>query len=45
PQFATDDAEVIAHAIGGQTVCIDPLPLDYTANMRSIVDALSPEME
>nr|CBH38271.1 ABC transproter, periplasmic solute binding protein [uncultured archaeon] len=45
PQFATDDAEVIAHEIGGQTVFIDPLPLDYTANMRSIVAALSPEME
>ena len=44
-QFATDDAEVIAHAIGGQTVFIDPLPLDYTANMRSIVEALSLEME
>ncbi|NAS88278.1 zinc ABC transporter substrate-binding protein [ANME-1 cluster archaeon AG-394-G21] len=45
PQFATKDAEVIAHEIGGQTVFIDPLPLDYTANMRSIVGALSPEME
>ncbi|RCV63504.1 zinc transport system substrate-binding protein [Methanophagales archaeon] len=45
PQFATEDAEVIADAIGGQTVFIDPLPLDYTANMRSIVEALSPEME
>ena len=45
PQFATDDAEVIAHEIGGQTVFIDPLPLDYTANMRSIVEALSLEME
>jgi zinc transport system substrate-binding protein len=45
PQFATDDAEVIAHAIDGQTIFIDPLPLDYTANMRSIVEALSLEME
>ena len=45
PQFATKDAEVIAHEIGGQTAFIDPLPLDYTANMRSIVEALSPEME
>ena len=45
PQFATDDAEVIAHEIDGQTVFIDPLPLDYTANMRSIVEALSLEME
>ena len=45
PQFATKDAEVIAHAIDGQTVFIDPLPLDYTANMRSIVEALSLEME
>jgi zinc transport system substrate-binding protein len=45
PQFVTDDAEVIAHAIGGQTVFIDPLPLDYTANMRSIAASLSLEME
>lgn len=45
PQFATADAEVIAHEIGGQTVFIDPLPLDYIANMRSIVEALSQEME
>jgi zinc transport system substrate-binding protein len=45
PQFATKDAEAIAHAIGGQTVFIDPLPLDYCANMRSLAASLSMEME
>ena len=45
PQFTTKDAEVIAQEIGGQTVFIDPLPLDYCANMRSIGVSLSLEME
>ena len=45
PQFATEDADVIAKAIGGKRVFIDPLPLDYTINMRSIVEALSLDME
>ena len=45
PQFATRDAETIAHAIGGQTVFIDPLPIDYIANMRSIAAAIALEVE
>jgi zinc transport system substrate-binding protein len=45
PQFATQNAEVIAHEIGGQTVFIDPLPLDYSATMRSIAASLALEME
>jgi zinc transport system substrate-binding protein len=45
PQFPTEDAEAIAHEIGGRTVFIDPLPRDYIANMRSIVASLSLEME
>jgi zinc transport system substrate-binding protein len=45
PQFATKDAEAIAHEIGGQTVFMDPLPWDYIANMRSIAASLALEME
>lgn len=45
PQFATRDAEVIAHEIGGQIVFIDPLPLDYCATMRSVAASLALEME
>jgi zinc transport system substrate-binding protein len=45
PQFATQDAEVIVHEIGGQTVFIDPLPLDYCATMRSAAASLALEME
>ncbi len=45
PQFATLDAEVIAHEIGGQTVFINPLPRDYCATMRSVAASLSLEME
>ena len=45
PQFAAEGAETIAHEIGGQTVFMDPLPRDYTANMRSIAASLSLEME
>ncbi len=45
PQFATEYAEAIAHEISGRTVFIDPLPLDYVANMQSIAASLSLEME
>jgi len=45
PQFATKDAETIAHEIGGQTVFMDPLPRDYIASMRSVAASLALEME
>ena len=45
PQFATKDAETIAHEIGGQPVFMDPLPRDYIANMRSVAASLALEME
>jgi len=45
PQFATEDAETIAHEISGQTVFMDPLPRDYIANMRSIAAAIALELE
>jgi zinc transport system substrate-binding protein len=45
PQFATKDAEAIAHEIGGETVFIDPLAKNYIANMRAVAASLSLEME
>jgi len=45
PQFATKDAETIAHEIGGQTVFLDPLPRYYIASMRSVAASLALEME
>ncbi|RZN34978.1 MAG: zinc ABC transporter substrate-binding protein [Methanophagales archaeon ANME-1-THS] len=45
PQFATQNAEMVAHEIGGRTVFIDPLPLDYSATMRSVAASLALEME
>jgi len=43
PQFSTESAETIAHAIGGQTLFIDPLPRNYIANMRTVASSLSLE--
>ncbi|VUT27510.1 MAG: high-affinity zinc transporter periplasmic component [Candidatus Syntrophoarchaeum sp. GoM_oil] len=45
PQFATQNAETIAHEIGGETVFIDPLAKNYIANMQSVAASLSLEME
>ncbi len=45
PQFTTQGAETIAHAIGGQVLFIDPLPRDYIANMRTVASLLSLECE
>ena len=45
PQFATDSAETIADAINGETMFMDPLPVTYVLNMRSIADSLALEME
>jgi zinc transport system substrate-binding protein len=45
PQFATTFAETIANEIGGETLSIDPLPLSYVANMRSVASSLSLEFE
>jgi len=36
PQFSQKSAEVIANAIGGQVVVLDPLAYNYLENMRSI---------
>jgi zinc transport system substrate-binding protein len=40
PQFNQQSAEVIASAIGGEVVSIDPLAKDYITNMRLILDRL-----
>ena len=45
PQFATDNAEMIAKEIDGKIVFVDPLSRLYVANMRSVADALALELE
>ena len=45
PQFASDDSETIASAIGGETAPMDPLPRHYIATMGDIADLLALELE
>ena len=45
PQFDPKSAEVIADAIGGRVVLIDPLARDYIANLRLILNEMLPVME
>jgi len=45
PQFNPQSAEVIAEAIGGRVVFIDPLARDYIANLRMLLDELVQAME
>jgi len=45
PQFNPQSAEVIAEAIGGRVVLIDPLARDYLANMRRLLDELVSAMQ
>ncbi|HEY51565.1 MAG TPA: zinc ABC transporter solute-binding protein [Dehalococcoidia bacterium] len=45
PQFDPKSAEVIAEAIGGRVVLIDPLARDYIANLRLIMNEMLPVME
>ncbi|MGC9029571.1 MAG: metal ABC transporter solute-binding protein, Zn/Mn family [Desulfomonilaceae bacterium] len=40
PQFSTKGAEMIAKAIGGTIIPIDPLSKDYLNNMRAIAAAI-----
>ncbi len=40
PQFSTKGAEIIAKAIGGTIIPIDPLSKDYLNNMRAIATAI-----
>jgi zinc transport system substrate-binding protein len=45
PQFSIENAETIAREIGGKIAYLDPLPENYIANMRQVVDALAREFE
>jgi zinc transport system substrate-binding protein len=45
PQFATRDAETIAHEINGAIIYLDPLPREYSATMRNIATSLARELE
>lgn len=45
PQFATSYAETIAREIEGQVLYLDPLPLSYISNMRSVVASIALELE
>ncbi len=45
PQFDPKSAEVIAEAIGGRVVLIDPLARDYITNLRLIMNEMLPVME
>ena len=45
PQFNPKSAEVIAEAIGGRVVLIDPLAKDYIDNLQLILSEMLPVME
>jgi zinc transport system substrate-binding protein len=45
PEFNPESARVIAQAIGGRVVFIDPLARDYIANLRSLLGELVQAME
>jgi zinc transport system substrate-binding protein len=39
PQFSTSSAEVVARAIDGTVIAVDPLALDWAANLRTVATA------
>jgi zinc transport system substrate-binding protein len=39
PQFSTRSAEVVARAIDGKVIAVDPLALDWAANLRTVATA------
>lgn len=41
PQFSQAQAKVIAQAVGARVLAIDPLALDYSANLRRVADAIA----
>ena len=45
PQFNPQSAEVIADALGGVVVLIDPLAKDYIDNLRSLLAEMIQAME
>jgi len=44
-QFTTRSAQVVANAIGGKVVQLDPLARDYLKNMKKIADTLAGAMK
>lgn len=44
-QTSPFEAESIAEAINAETALMDPLPVDYVGNMRSVADAIARELE
>ena len=45
PQFNPESAEVIADALDGRVIFVDPLARDYTVNMRNLLGELVEAME
>jgi len=45
PQFSQESAKVIASAIGGEVISIDPLAKNYIINMRTLLDELEQATE
>lgn len=45
PQYPTKSADVIARAIGGRVVIIDPLAKDFIKNMQEVASAMKKAME
>ncbi|MBP2133062.1 zinc transport system substrate-binding protein [Methanomicrobium sp. W14] len=43
PEYSTKSAEVIADAIGGKVIMIDPLAEEYLENMKSVAKAFASE--
>jgi zinc transport system substrate-binding protein len=39
PQFSTSSAAVVARAIDGKVIAVDPLALDWAANLRTVAKA------
>jgi zinc transport system substrate-binding protein len=44
PQFSRANAEMIARAIGGRVVALDPLAENYIGNIRSVAGAIAASM-
>ena len=45
PQFSRKSAEIIAKAIGGSVVVVDPLNRDYINGMRAIGSTITKSMQ
>jgi zinc transport system substrate-binding protein len=45
PQFSTRNADVVAKAIGGAVVAVDPMAEDWLANMEKVAAAFQAAMK